>query len=229
MSDDEETNQDAMSHKGKKISTYSTKFKLEAIAYAENHSNNSASKKFTVDDKRIRYWRKSKEELLAINKRNQGAKKKRFDGAGRKTLDQQMEENLVEWIYTRRAKGLRVSRKLIMKKALVIFGEKQKDNSDEINVEFVASTGWVTNFMRRNGLSLRQKTSVSQRDPSRLIDKLVLYILFTRRFAAKHNYSPSNIIAMDETPVWMDMVSDTTVHKKGAHTVTMKSTGHEKS
>ena len=33
---------------------------------------------------------------------------------------------------------------------------------------------------------------------------------------------------MDETPVWSDMVSDTTVDKTGARTITMKSTGHEK-
>ena len=33
---------------------------------------------------------------------------------------------------------------------------------------------------------------------------------------------------MDETPVWADMVSDMTVDKTGAPTITMKSTGHEK-
>ena len=35
-------------------------------------------------------------------------------------------------------------------------------------------------------------------------------------------------MAMDDTPVWSDMVSDTTVDKTGARTVTRKSTGHEK-
>ena len=33
---------------------------------------------------------------------------------------------------------------------------------------------------------------------------------------------------MDETAVWADMVSDTNVNAKGAKTITMKSTGHEK-
>ena len=33
---------------------------------------------------------------------------------------------------------------------------------------------------------------------------------------------------MDETAVWADMVSDTTVNAKGAKTITMKSTGYEK-
>ena len=54
------------------------------------------------------------------------------------------------------------------------------------------------------------------------------YILHVRHFAAKHNYSPANIIAMDDRAVWLDMVSDTTVGKTGVCTVIMKSTGHEK-
>ena len=32
---------------------------------------------------------------------------------------------------------------------------------------------------------------------------------------------------MDETVVWAEMLSDTTVNAKGAKTITMKSTGHE--
>ena len=33
---------------------------------------------------------------------------------------------------------------------------------------------------------------------------------------------------MDETPVWDDMVTDTTVDKVGATSVNLKTTGHEK-
>ena len=42
-------------------------------------------------------------------------------------------------------------------------------------------------------------------------------------------YQLGNIIAMDETAVWNDMISNTSVEKRGAHTVHMKTTGHEKS
>jgi len=197
MADENETNEVAMSHKGKKISSYTLKFKLEAIAYAELNSINSASKKFNVERKRIREWSKCKESLQSLKKKDQGSKRKRLDGGGRKPLDQQMEEVLVEWIYDRRDKGLRVSRKLIMKKALFVYNEKAKENGKT----FVASTGWLQKFMHRNGLSLRRKTSVAQKDPSKLIDKLVSYILQTRRYFSKYDYSPSNIVAMDKTPV----------------------------
>ena len=33
---------------------------------------------------------------------------------------------------------------------------------------------------------------------------------------------------MDETPVWCDMISETTVDAKGKKTITLKSTGHKK-
>ena len=42
---------------------------------------------------------------------------------------------------------------------------------------FVASNGWVNNFMRGNGFSLHCKTTTAQRDLERLINKLITYIL----------------------------------------------------
>ena len=38
----------------------------------------------------------------------------------------------------------------------------------------------------------------------------------------------ANVIAMDETPIWLDMPSATTVNEAGASSVTIRSTGHEK-
>ena len=50
MADEIETNA-AMSHKGKRILSYSLNYKLEAIACTESNSNSSASKEFNVDKK----------------------------------------------------------------------------------------------------------------------------------------------------------------------------------
>ena len=92
---------------------------------------------------------------------------------------------------------------------------------------FVASNRWVKRFMRRNGFSLRPKTT-AQQDPEWLIDKLILYILHARRLSIKYKYPPSNIIAMDETSVWNDIVSNTTINKQGAKSVCLKTSVHEK-
>ena len=53
-------------------------------------------------------------------------------------------------------------------------------------------------------------------------------MLQARRLRVKFSYSDSDIIAMDETAVWQDMLSNTTVDSIGLNTIAMKTTGHEK-
>ena len=49
----------------------------------------------------------------------------RLDGGGRKCIDENLEEDLVHWIYKKRSKMLHVSRNMIMWKAKSIFNEKK--------------------------------------------------------------------------------------------------------
>ena len=123
---------------------------------------------------------------------------------------------------------LRVSRKIIRKKAVIIYGDLKRTDPDCFDEKFEATNGWLFKFMKRHDLSLRRKTSVAQKDPDLLIAKIVSYILRVRRLRIKYSYQPSVIIAFDETPVWADMVSNTTVDVVGKKTVSMKTTGHEK-
>ena len=53
-------------------------------------------------------------------------------------------------------------------------------------------------------------------------------MLQARRLRVKFSYSDSDIIALDETAVWQDMLSNTTVVSIGHNTIAMKTTGHEK-
>ena len=57
---------------------------------------------------------------------------------------------------------------------------------------------------------------------------IFLYILHARRLSIKYKYSPSSVIAMDETSVWNDMVSNITIDKQEAKSVCLKTIGHEK-
>ena len=98
--------------------------------------------------------------------------------------EEPMEEELLEWIHGRRSRGLRVSRTFIMRKAKYIHDERCDASERDL---FVASRGWLEKFMRRNGLSLRRRTTVAQHDPARIIDKLMLsYVLHVRRLTSKH-------------------------------------------
>ena len=53
--------------------------------------------------------------------------------------------------------------------------------------------------------------------------------MFVRKLRLKNLVQPSDIIAMDETAVWFDMIGNSTVEHKGARTIALKTTGHEKS
>ena len=82
--------------------------------------------------------------------------------------------------------------------------------------------------MRRHGFSLRRKTTTAQKDPAYMVDRIVAYVMHVRRLQKQFSFHDTDIIAMDETPVWNDMVSNTTVGKTGSQEVNMKSTGHDK-
>ena len=146
--------------------------------------------------------------------------RKRLDGERRKSFDVGLEYELLEWVHERRSSGLRVSRAMISHKARAI--HEQKCKKGYASPSFIASNGWVQKFMTRNLLSVRRRTTESQKDPDRLID----YILQVRRQRARHSYSYSDIIAMDETAVWQDVLSSTTVDNVGEKSIRLKTTGH---
>ena len=112
-----------------------------------------------------------------------------------------------------------------MAKALFDNGNNSDPSAQDA---FVASRGWLQKFMQRNALSCRRRTTIAQKDPSHMIDKLVSYILHVRCLQREFQYALTDIIAMDETAVWSDMVSAITANKTGAKDVPLKSTAHEK-
>ena len=65
--------------------------------------------------------------------------------------------------------------------------------------------------MKRYGLSMRPKLSVTQKDP----DQLISFVLHVGHFVMKHPYDAADIITMDETSTWEDMVSNRMVDDTG--------------
>ena len=76
--------------------------------------------------------------------------------------------------------------------------------------------------------SLRPKTTVCQSTPADCISKMVSFFTQLRDLQRCNKYPHSCIFAMDETACWFDMHSDSTTHSTGAHSVPIKTTGHEK-
>ena len=84
--------------------------------------------------------------------------------------------------------------------------------------------------MTRHRLSwcIQRKTIKSQKDLEKLIDKLIAYVPHARRLHVRLSYTDRDVIAMDETAVLWDMLSNTTVDSIGHNTKAMKTTGQEK-
>ena len=95
--------------------------------------------------------------------------------------------------------------------------------------DFRASEGWLEKFMSRNGLLLRRRTTQAQETSGQIIDKVMSYILYVCQLKQRNNYDLDCSIAMDETAVWHEIISNTTVTVKGGKSVVLKTTGLEKS
>ena len=109
------------------------------IAYAEIIES-TRFQEILVDERRIREWRANKSNIEGLLGAVKGKQRSRLSGGGRKPLSVKLEEVMLEWVESRRARGLQVSKTL------------------------TASRGWLSKFMKRNGFSLRRKTSVAQQD-----------------------------------------------------------------
>ena len=93
--------------------SFDSAFKLKVLEFAEKNSNRGAGRKFGVDEKRVREWRKQKPQLESLPR-----KKRRMDGGGRKAALPDLEEELLAWIDALRATNLRVTRSSVQRKAI---------------------------------------------------------------------------------------------------------------
>ena len=113
-----------------------------------------------------------------------------------------------------------MSRKLIQRKAR-IYAKEKAASKVQMN-DFRASQGWLERFMPRNGLCLRHRTTQAQKTPEQITDKMISYISYIRQLKQRNKYDMDCIIAMDETAVWHEMISNTTVTDKGEKSVVLK-------
>ncbi|KAJ8358119.1 hypothetical protein AAFF_G00032720 [Aldrovandia affinis] len=144
--------------------------------------------------------------------------------AVRKAAFQEIDKRVCEYVTEKRNDGMPITRAVIQLKALEI--------AKDLNIpptEFKASFGWCRRMMRRNGLSLRRRTSLAQRLPSDFREKLLSYQRYVIKLRKKHSYPLDQMGNADQTPVFFDMPTSVTVHKKGDKSVIVRSTGNEKS
>ena len=154
----DEKTRNLASFKGQKKRSYSMEFKKQVLVYAEANSNRSASSasNFDVKTKWIREWKKYFEKTKSTKPNRQ-----RLDGGGRKCIDENLEEDLVHWIYEKRSKMLHVIRKTIMWKAKNIFNKKTTILPSKIRLLVVVDV--VKSLCKGMGSLLAEKLQLLRR------------------------------------------------------------------
>ena len=94
--------------------------------------------------------------------------------------------------------------------------------------DFKASVGWCRRFMRRNLLSVRRRTHITQKLPSDFEDKLISFQRYIIKLRKLYDYELSQIGKTDQTPLMFDLPFTTTVSELGEKSVNLKTTGNEK-
>ena len=112
---------------------------------------------------------------------------------------------------------------MIRLKAIELLKDPQYDISAG---QFKASNHWCQRFMKRNGLSLQQKTTLAQRLPPDYEEKIVQFCKYVIRQRQAHNYPLHLVGNMDEVRVQFDMPSNQTVNAVGDKTVKIRTTGN---
>ena len=194
---------------------YAAEFKRKAVEYALETNNSNAARKFGVNEKLIRDWKKNIDIIREMSS-------KKCANRGAKCYWPEMEKNFFDWVNEQRANGYIVTRMQIRIKAIRAARELKINN-------FKGTVSWCARFMTRNKLVLRQKTKVSQKLPQHYEEKVTSFHRFIIRQREKMAFTLAQIGHMDETPVWFDMPHARTVSNVGEKTVLVKTTGHEKS
>jgi hypothetical protein len=120
-------------------------FKLEVVDFAKEKGNREAARKFNVVETSA--WK----EDVAIKFLHQKKRAVRY----RRCFWPELEITLVEWVFSKRLEGNKVSTTSILLKSRRL--------ADENKINFKAYPSWAFRFMRRNNRYIRSTSSVGQK------------------------------------------------------------------
>ena len=193
---------------------------LRIVNFAEQHGNRTAEREFRVSESNVRLWRKTKQNLEKMPRLKRA-------NHGKKAAWPELEIDLLKWITEKRNNGLAILPSLVRLKALDMTKNEKYGIPEG---QFKAGNHWCQPFMKRNGLSLRQKTTLAQRLPDDYEEKIMRFHRYIIDLRKEHSY-PLHVIAnMDETPLTFDMPSNRnrTINSSGENTIKIRTMGNEK-
>ena len=93
---------------------------------------------------------------------------------------------------------------------------------------FKASFGWYQNWKRGHSVSFRAKTTLAQRLPEDMEEKIAQFHRFIIAARKRVGYPSSRILNMDETPMRFELPSTRSLEFTGSRTVPVKTCRAEK-
>ena len=207
---------------------YTPEQKLKVLQTLDEIQNvNQTARMYQIKStKTIRYW-KNREQVKMLDRCNRAAnnktKRRRLFGGGCKPKFSSIENELNNWIDSKRHEKLAVSCKAARERAAYI-------NKNSINAtNFKASRGWLQRYFKRFLRSLRRRTHLATQNNkcATITRNTILSHLNVLNYVAT-NYEKKNIFNMDETPLYIDMPAATTIDNVGEKSIDVVTSGYEK-
>ena len=95
-------------------------------------------------------------------------------------------------------------------------------------IDFAGTTSWCERFTRRNGLCMRNKTTIAQKLPHEYERKIIEFHKYVINMRKKLCFEIVQLGNMDEVPLTFDVPSNKTVDAKGSKIIMIKTSGNEK-
>uniref|UniRef100_K7FGE7 DDE-1 domain-containing protein n=1 Tax=Pelodiscus sinensis TaxID=13735 RepID=K7FGE7_PELSI len=186
-------------------------FKLCAVTYAKDNGNKAAGRKYSVNEKSLREWRKEEAETEKLHPRKRAHHRKKA-----KWLN--IEENLLKWVRAQKENKQAVSMVAIQLKARLMAMEQKS-----IILMGALEIG-CTNLCGETNLSVHERTSVGQCLPDEWEKKMDDFKTFLHKEINQLGLKPNNVINMDEVPMSFDIPATHSVVETGSKTVSVATT-----
>lgn len=95
-------------------------------------------------------------------------------------------------------------------------------------IYFSRTSKWYFNFMKREGLSMRTQMKLAPKLPAAYENQALEFHSYVINLQKAYSFELSQITNMDKVPLTFDVPSNRTVDVKGAKTMAIKTSGHEK-
>ncbi len=187
--------------------------KLKILDDAESSPNLSATARMhKVDPNQIRRWRANVHKLIEKQAKNPKALTVH---CGEKAHYPELENSVFEWFQNQRKNGFAVSTSNLICKALQIHPNFKDGNRKRL-------CWWAHKFLQRFSLVFRRPTRVSQHTPEQAEETRAAFAQSTMTLVRMNGISDSMFVNMDETAVYFDAHHCSTIHERGAKTVSVR-------